>query len=359
MQTRPSNKTVPSADAASGELPFVTVVMPVLNEAAFIRRGLESLFEQDYPADRIEIIVADGISDDGTREIVADVAREHPQVRMIDNPGRIAPTGMNAGVAQARGEIIIRLDGHAEVANDFIRQDVELLAEHPEAWIVGGPIVHAGRNTFAKAAAFAMSSPFGVGLATHRFADFEGYVEGAAFPAVRRWVFDRVGGLDERLARNEDDEWNYRVARAGGKVFISPRVRYTYFVRESVLKLFRQYAQYSFWRIPVIRKHKRPTTLRQVVPPLFFLLMAALLIAGAVLRQPVLALALPAAYVAALLLIGAAMIPRLGLAVASLVPLALGTIHVAYTWGWIRGLLAALLHPSAFDHTAQMSTLTR
>jgi GT2 family glycosyltransferase len=266
---------------------------------------------------------------------------------------------LNAAIEQARGDIIVRLDGHAEIASDFIRQNVLLFAEHPEAWVVGGPIVHAGRNRFSKAAALAMSSPYGVGRANHRFADYEGYAEGAAFPAIRAWVFGRVGKFDEHLVRNQDDEWNYRVARAGGKIFISPRVRYVYFVRGSVRKLFQQYFQYSFWRIPVIRKHHRPTTLRQIVPPLCLLTMLVLLAGGIWLRHPLLAFTLPVVYPTVLILIGISAIGRHGLAIAALVPLALATIHISYALGWFYGFWAALAHPHAWDHNGHMSELSR
>jgi GT2 family glycosyltransferase len=348
-----------TAAAADGTLPFVSVVMPIRNEAGYIARGLEAVLAQDYPADRLEIIVADGMSNDGTREIVAQFAHRRPQVRLIDNPGRIVPTGLNAGIAQAKGEIVIRLDGHAEIAPDFIRQNIALLAEHPEAWVVGGPIVHSGRNRFAKAAAAAMSSRFGVGMAYHRFADYEGYAEEAAFPAVRDWVFDRIGNFDEALVRNQDDEFCFRVNQAGGKVFISPRVRYAYFVRDTPRKLFRQYFQYSFWRIPMIRKHKRPTTLRQLVPTLFFLTMLVLAIVGAWLGQPLVALALPAAYAGAVLLIGLSFVPRQGPVIAALVPLALFTMHFSYALGLAWGLVAAVVYPRAWDPGGSMSALSR
>src|SRR5262249_6684072 len=160
--------------------------------------------------------------------------------------------------------------------------------------------------------------------------DHEGYVEGAQFPAVRRSAFGRVGKFDEELVRNQDDEWNYRVGLAGGRIFISPRVRYVYYARESPRQLFRQYLQYSFWRIPVIRKHKRPTTPRQMVPPVFFLIVLASLIAGIAWKSALLALALPAAYAAVLLLLGLSIVPRAGWRVGLLVPVAISTMHVAY-----------------------------
>jgi glycosyltransferase involved in cell wall biosynthesis len=355
---RPSTQSARQVAIPDGELPFVSVLMPIRNEAGFIAEGLQAVLTQDYPADRMEIIVADGMSDDGTREIVAALTEQHARVRLIDNPGRIVSTGLNAGIRQARGEIVIRLDGHAEIACDFIRQNVRLLAERPEAWVVGGPIIHAGRNPFSRAAAIAMSSPFGVGLALHRFAAYEGYAEGAAFPAIRAWVFDRVGDFDERLVRNQDDEWNYRVTQAGGRIFISPRVRYTYFVRDSATALFRQYFQYAFWRIPVIRKHRRPTTLRQMVPPLFFVSVLLLFVAGLWMQLPLAAVALPAAYCSVLLLVGVSAIVRHGVAVAARVPVALAAIHVSYALGLLYGFWTVGVRPSAWDD-GHMSTLSR
>lgn len=340
-------------------LPFVTVTMVVRNEGPFIARALEQVLAQDYPRDRMEIIVADGLSDDNTREVVAEYQAQYPFIQVVDNPGRIVASGLNVAIDRARGELIVRIDGHGQVATDFVSEVVRLMEEHPEAWSGGGPIVHAGTNRFGEAVAIAMSHPAGVGLATHRFPDYEGYAEGAHFPTFRKWIFDRIGKFDEKLVRTEDDEFNYRIAQAGGKIYVSPRVRYVYYVRDRLGKLFRQYFQYSFWRIPVIRKHKKPTTLRQVVPPLFFLTMLVLLIVGIWQRQPLVAIALPAVYLVALVLIAITVIPRKGLAVACLVPVALATIHFAYALGIAYGAWAALFYPRAWDQTGTMSALNR
>jgi glycosyltransferase involved in cell wall biosynthesis len=337
----------------------VSVVIPVRNEEAFIARTLDGILAQDYPADRMEIVVADGMSDDRTREIVNGYAKRHPQVRLVDNVDRVTPTGLNAAIAAARGEIISRIDGHCTVAADFISENVRLLEEHPEAWVVGGPMVHRGAGAFGEAVATAMSHPAGVGMAAHRFEGFEGYVETVQFPAFRRWVFDRIGLFDSNLVRTEDDELNYRILKAGGRMFVSPRVRYVYYVRNRISHLFWQYFHYSFWRIPVLRKHKRPTTVRQVVPLLFFAAVVALFVAGVWWQQPLLALALPAAYGAVLLLIGASLVPRLGVRTASLVPLAVFTMHVAYASGLAYGLLAAACGLRAWEIHGPMSALSR
>jgi glycosyltransferase involved in cell wall biosynthesis len=339
--------------------PFVTVAMVVRNEGPFIARALDQVLAQDYDRGRMEIIVADGMSTDNTREVVAEYQARYPFIQLVDNPGRIVASGLNVVIDKARGELIVRIDGHGVVASDFVTQVVRLMDEHPEAWSAGGPIVHAGTNTFGEAVAVAMSHPLGVGLATHRFANYEGYAEGAHYPTFRKWIFDRIGKFDESLVRTEDDEFNYRIAQAGGKVYVSPRVRYVYYVRDRLGKLFRQYVQYSFWRIPVIRKHKKPTTLRQVVPPLFFLSVIVLAAVGVWLRNPLVALALPAVYLGALVLIAVTIIPRKGLAVACLVPVALATIHFAYALGIAYGAWALVFHRSAWDQSGSMSMLNR
>jgi len=145
----------------STELPFVSVVLPVRNEARFIQRCLESVVGQDYPDERMEIIVADGMSTDATRAVALSFAAKHPGMRVIDNPGRIVPTGLNAAIAAARGEIIVRVDGHCEIASDYVRRCVEHLQADVDA--VGGPIETIGQTTVARAIARGMCSRLGGG----------------------------------------------------------------------------------------------------------------------------------------------------------------------------------------------------
>jgi glycosyltransferase involved in cell wall biosynthesis len=347
-------------DPNRGDTPCVSIIVPVRNEAEFIERLIEALFSQNYPLGQLEVIVAEGMSTDGTREILTGrCQREYPRLIVVDNPERIVPTGLNRAIEIARGDVIIRIDGHALIAPDFIRQNVELLAEHPEAWSVGGPIRHAARTTFGKAVAAAMSHPLGVGNALHRYPDYEGYAEGAQFPAFRRSVFDRVGLFDERLVRNQDDEFNYRIRGAGGRIYVSPRVRYSYFVRERVRELFKQYFQYGFWRIPVIEKHRRPTTWRHVAPFLFYGACLVLAVVALWRREPGLALILPLVYGCAITFAGALRVRRDGLRVAARIPLAIATIHAAYAMGTAYGAAAKLLRLQAWNVEGRMATLSR
>ena len=337
----------------------VSLVVPVRNEAPFIADLIRSLLAQDYPADRLEIIVADGMSSDGTRGILDDLAGQHAQLAVIENPGRVVPTGLNLAIARARGEVIIRVDGHAVIARDFVAANVALLAEHPEAWSVGGPIRHAATTPFGEAVAVAMSHPLGIGNAAHRYPNYEGYVEGAQFPAFRRWVFDRIGTFDERLVRNQDDELNYRVLRAGGKIFVSPRVRYSYFVRGRPGQLFKQYFQYGFWRIPVMEKHRRPTTLRQIVPTLFYVAVVAMGVFGLSLGRPTVGAVLPAVYAISLVGAAVATAPRVGARVASRVPFAIAIMHAGYAWGLAYGMWARVFRAGAWEAQGRMAALSR
>lgn len=250
-------------------LPLVSVIMPVRNEAAYIERSLGAVLAQDYPADRLEILVVDGLSDDGTREHVAAAAASRSNLRLLDNPLGIVPPGLNIGIDQARGDVIVRVDGHCEIAPDYVRRCVEhLLADGVEA--VGGPIETVGETDEAQAIALAMSSWFGVGGSAFRTVnDRPMLVETVAFPAYARETLRRLGPFDEELVRNQDDEYNYRLLKSGGRILLSPDIRSRYYSRSSLRKLWRQYYQYGFWKVRVMQKHPRQMRWRQFVPPAF------------------------------------------------------------------------------------------
>jgi succinoglycan biosynthesis protein ExoA len=250
-------------------LPFVSLVMPVRNEAAFIARGLCAVLAQDYPAERMEVIVVDGMSDDKTREIVRSFAERHPNLRLLDNPGRIVPVGLNLALRQATGDIIVRVDGHCEIARDYVSRCVECLEEEGVDG-VGGPIETIGDTRAARAIALAMSSRFGVGGSAFRtIKDRRMMVETVAFPAYTRRAIERAGWFDEELVRNQDDEYNYRLCKLGGRLLLAPEIRSRYYSRSSFRSLWRQYFQYGCWKVRVMQKHPRQMRLRQFAPPLF------------------------------------------------------------------------------------------
>lgn len=249
--------------------PFVSVIMPIRNEENFIVKALDAVLGQDYPADRMEVLVVDGMSDDGTRDVVRRMAAGDNRLHLLDNPGRIVPTGLNIALAQARGEIVVRVDGHTIIAPDYVRRCVEHL-ESDGVDGVGGPMETIGEDYLSQAIALAMSSGFGVGGSAFRTVKGKRMlVETVPFPAYRMETIRRNGNFDEEMVRNQDDEYNYRLLKNGGKILLSPDIRSQYFSRSSLGKLWRQYYQYGYWKVRVLQKHPRQLRWRQFVPPVF------------------------------------------------------------------------------------------
>jgi GT2 family glycosyltransferase len=250
------------------EAPMVTIVVAALNEEQHIRACLAALCDQDYPADRLEIIVADGRSTDNTREMIRAASERDPRVRLIDNPRGIAASAFNAGIAAGHGDIVGIMSAHAVPARDYVSLAVEALRT-TGADAVGGRIVRVARTSRQLAIAAATSSPFGVGNARHNYADRAQLAE-TVFPGMwRRSIFDRVGLFDEELVRNQDDELSYRIRRAGGRIWYDPAIQVAYVPRDSIGALFSQYRQYGFWRTRVLRKHPQALQIRQLAPPLW------------------------------------------------------------------------------------------
>jgi succinoglycan biosynthesis protein ExoA len=249
-------------------LPTVTIIMPVYNERDNIRRSLEAVVSQQYPADRLKVLVSDGNSDDGTGDIVRGYQRRFTKLCIVNNDQKIVPTGMNAGIRKAEGEVIIRVDGHTVIAPDYVQQCVEGL-ERSGADNIGGRMDARGENAFGEAAALATSSPFGVGGGRFHYSDKEEWVDTVYMGAWRREVFERIGLFDEELVRDQDDELNYRLRKHGGKILLSPMIKSQYMVRGTPKALIKQYFQYGYWKVRVMQKHPRQMRWRQFVPPIF------------------------------------------------------------------------------------------
>ena len=323
------------------DTPLVSVIMPVRNEGDFIERAITSVLDNDYPAEKMEVIVVDGMSDDRTRETVGRLSRQDDRVKMLDNPKRIVPAAMNIGLKAARGDLFIRIDGHAEVPRDFVTRSVECLREHPEAWVVGGHMETVADDYTGRAIASAMRSPVGVGNARFRLGDYEGWVDTLAFGTHHKWIPDKIGLFDEELVRNQDDEFNLRIILAGGKIWMSKSIRSKYFSRASLGKLWRQYFQYGFWRIRTLQKHKRPATFRQLVPLLLVLSLLLLGLAGLFWRPAWILLAVEGGLYLLALAAGATNVGRKsGWRYVPIAPLVFAILHFAYglgsLWGGIR-----------------------
>jgi glycosyltransferase involved in cell wall biosynthesis len=326
---------------------LVSVILPVRNEAAFIERNLAALAAQTYPKAALEVLVVDGQSDDGTPARVDAFAAAHGglAVRRLDNPQRSMPAGFNVGLAASRGEVVIVVGGHCTLAPDYVARCVEALAR-TGADCVGGLIETVGETAAAQAIAAAQSSPFGVGGATFRMADAQpGYVDTVAFGAYRREVFGRIGGLDEELVRNQDDEFNFRLTQAGGKIWLDPAIRATYYSRSSLRKLWTQYYDYGLYKVRVIQKRGAVPSWRHLAPGSFVLATALGLGLYALTRRKLFLaplVAYTAANLAFSLATGLAQPPQgkrpAGRGILPYLPWAFAILHFAYGLGFLAGL---------------------
>jgi glycosyltransferase involved in cell wall biosynthesis len=320
--------------------PFVSIILPIRNEAKFIACSLSAVLNQDYPGEQIEIIVADGMSADGTRQIVESFKDNYPNVRLIDNVGQIVPTALNAAIAEARGDIIVRVDGHCRIERDYVRNCVtHLLNDGVDG--VGGPLTTVGETLMATAIAEGMSSHFGVGNSAFRTITGKTMLtDTVAFPTYTRTILERGGFFDEELIRNQDDEYNYRLREIGAKILLAADVRSTYYSRSSLRSLWKQYYQYGYWKVRVMQKHPRQMRLRHFIPFLFVLcLMTSLVVVPIFNWGKWVACFVVGSYVFADLLSSIRIAVRKGWRLFPLLLPTFPTLHLAYGFGFLTGLL--------------------
>ena len=347
LHSRGRPKAMTSAEKSpnngrTAEQPFVSVIMPIRNESDFIEQSLGAVLAQDYPHDRIEVVIADGMSIDGSREKVAQLAAECPTIPIIilDNSALIPAVGLNLAVAGARGDVIIRVDGHTIIAADYVRQCVQAL-DRSGADNVGGRMKSATAVGFARAVALATGSRFGVGGARFHYSDREEWVDTVYLGAWRRHIFDRIGLFDEELVRNQDDEFNYRLRSKGGRILLSPKIRSSYHNRRTGPTLWRQYFQYGYWKVRVMQKHPLQMQPRQFVPAAFVAALAIFTLLAPFTTIGKWGLGLSGAiYLAANLAASAYASGREGMRLLPLVSLSYATLHLAYGAGFLIGLVS-------------------
>lgn len=250
--------------------PMVSVVLPIRNEARHIRACLERLLTQDYPAEKLEILVIDGMSEDETRDIVQEIIREHPErrLRLLDNPKRIVPPALNIGIQAAEGEVIVRMDGHTVPARNYVWACVDAL-NRSGAVNVGGRLNPKSEHGFGKAVMLAQAHPLGAGGAKFHYADEPQYVDTVYMGAFKREIFMKTGLFDESMIRNQDYEMNVRIRKAGGKIYLDPAIHAAYTPRDTPRKLWKQYFEYGWWRVETVRRHPDSLRWRQALPPMF------------------------------------------------------------------------------------------
>lgn len=251
--------------------PLISLIIPVYNEELYIENCIKSILGQDYPNDQIEVIFVDGMSNDNTHKIINNYAKKYSTIRLYDNFKKVVPYALNIGIKQSRGEIIIRLDAHSvypqNYVSDLVRYLYELNADN-----VGGlwNTIPANNTIKCLAIALASSHKFGVGNSKHKVGS-DKIIETDTVPygCYKKNIFDKIGFFDEELIRNQDDEFNARLKKNGGKIFLIPSIKIGYIARDSFKKMIKMYYQYGLFKPLVNKKIGKPATWRQFFPMLF------------------------------------------------------------------------------------------
>jgi succinoglycan biosynthesis protein ExoA len=252
---------------------FLSVVCPVYNEVGYIRNIID-FFINALPVEK-ELLIIDGGSNDGTREIVQAASKINSQVRLINNPDKFVPFALNAAIKECKGDVIVRLDAHTDYANDYFTRILECF-DRTNADIVGGPMRAVGKNPKQRAVAIATSTPFGVGDSSFHNEVFEGFVDSVYLGAWQTSIFKITGNFDTEMLRNQDDEFHYRARSKGLKIYLDPRISSYYYPRNSFKSLFRQYYQYGLFKPLVLHKVSSGIRLRHLIPAAFVLYLISL-----------------------------------------------------------------------------------
>jgi glycosyltransferase involved in cell wall biosynthesis len=324
-----------------GELPMVSVIIPCRNEEKFIGKCLDSIIANDYPKDKLEVLVMDGMSQDKTKDIIKRYCQEYPFINIIDNEQKIVPTALNIGIQNSKGEVIMRMDAHNIYEKGYISKCVKYLKDYDADNVGGIWITLPGSNGIvAQSIALALSHPFGVGNARYRIGSKEPkYVDTVPFGCYKRTVFEKIGFFDEDLTRNQDDEFNLRLIRNGGKILLAPDIVSYYYARDSLTKLSKMFFQYGYFKPLVAKKVRAILTWRQLMP---VLLISSLTISG------MLALFFKSFLLVFIFVIFSYLIANIGFSSSIsvekgfkylfILPVVFGTLHFSYGVGYLKGI---------------------
>jgi len=321
-------------------LPVVSVIMPIKNEEKYIGRSLNAVLNQNYPTGYLEVLVIDGHSSDRTREIISLLSKNSRfPIFLIDNPTGIVPKALNIGLNVAKGEIVIRVDGHCEIQRNYVLRCVTNLQNQENIECVGGTIDTIGETFVAQSIALAMSTSFGVGNVAFRVNNGRShYVDSVPFPAYTRSVFDRIGHFDEEMLCNEDDEFNYRLLKNKGRILLDKDITTRYYSRGSLKALWKQYFRYGLWKVRVMQKHPGQMRVRQFIPSLFVVtLIISILLMLLIPYGWIFFVTLFGVYVFTVLVISLHSIQRNDLRQLFLLPIIYLTLHTSYGSGFLYG----------------------
>ncbi|HEB71324.1 MAG TPA: glycosyltransferase family 2 protein [Nitrospirae bacterium] len=324
------------------ELPFITISMPVRNEGKYIAVTIMELLKQDYPDDRFEIIVADGMSDDNTKEIIMRIASENPQVIYTHNKKRLSSSGRNIGFKQGRGDLFLVVDGHCAIRNNNMLKNLVACFEKSKAECLGRPqpFLMPKELTTQRAIAMARKSKIGHSNNSYIHTQQEGYVSPISVGcAYKKEVFEKIGYVDESFDACEDVEFNHRIEKAGLKAYLCPKIAIYYYARDSYISLFKQQARYGRGRARYIRKHPEGFTIETVAPGVIVLYFTTIPFISLYFSNHLMMIIAYASFAILYLII----LTTIGIAEAKnnlklgmQIALALLVTHIAFGWGFLR-----------------------
>ena len=335
---------------------IVSVVIPCRNEVAFIEECLDAIYSNKIASDvSLNVFIVDGMSDDGTREKIQSLQTKYHSLQLIDNVKQLTPFAFNLGIHASKADYIQIVGARHILSANYIQQALDILRTKPEVWCVGGKLINEYINHTGEIISKAMSTSFGMGLGNFRTLAKSGYTDTVTSPMYPFWVFEKIGFFDEQLIRNQDDDFNFRVTKAGGKIYFENDIHLKYYVRGDYSGLYRQFYQYGYWKVFVNQKHKAVTTFRQLIPPLFvgFIFLSLVLS----LLHPLLALlsaGIYLVYIALALLMGfkKGKNPSESIKISITFPI----MHFSYGLGYLRGIIDfIILHKIPSDKQKRLS----
>jgi len=316
---------------------YLTIILPVRNEKEYISSTLESILTQTK-LDNYEIIISDGCSTDGTIDIINNYILQNRNIHLIENPDKIVSTGFNRALSQAKGDVIIRIDGHCIISPNYIEKCLELIA-FKKANIVGGVINTISSGLVGKAISSSQSSWFGVGGVKFRNIGIEkgDYVDSLAFGVHKRDIFTEIGGYDEEMITNQDDEFNCRAIQAGKKIWLEPSLQTKYISRSSYCKLFQQYFYYGFYKVRGVQKRRKVFALRHLVPSIYVIGLLITIFLGCLFSNPLILISIIFPY--SIMNIFSSIYISSSLLSIPLIFFSYWILHVGYGFGFIWGLI--------------------
>lgn len=326
---------------------MISLVCPIFNEEKYIAGFIESIIQQDFPKEEMEVLFVDGMSTDNTRNIIKSHSDKYPFIRLIDNPHHTTPHALNIGIKAANGDYIVRLDAHAEYPNDYLKSVIHYSKELPEAQNVGGVCITLPTNESNTAVAIAetLSCTFGMGNSYFRVGtDKIRLVDTVPFGCFKKDLFDKIGYFDHELIRNQDDEFNGRITNNGGKIYLIPSVKIKYFARDKISKVRKMFYQYGLYKPLVNKKLGAPATARQFFPLLFLL---GIIVGGVISLFSNWIFYIYIAVLALYLLIGLCIGCRSAIKLNKplltiLMPYVFLNIHLSYGFGYLVGIIKIL-----------------